>query len=129
MVRVNGIESAAVFMNMYPDPSVGKNVIHLHISVPDSETALWGTDDALTTKRIGVRRWGASGTRRSRDWPRSWPVVRCRAHFIRTLRPVRRWPDFCGPQFYRHCETMGPCLAPTFRPTRPKSLMHSAWRK
>ena len=48
MVRVNGVESAAVFMNMYPDPSVGKNVIHLHISAPDSETALWGTDDALT---------------------------------------------------------------------------------
>ena len=48
MVRVNGVESAAVFMNMYPDPSVGKNVIHLHISAPNSETALWGADDALT---------------------------------------------------------------------------------
>lgn len=47
MVRVNGKESAAVLRNMYPDASIGKNVLHLHMDAPNSESALWETGDHL----------------------------------------------------------------------------------
>ena len=47
MVRVNGKESAALLTNMYPDASIGRDVLHLHMDAPDSESALWETDDHL----------------------------------------------------------------------------------
>jgi hypothetical protein len=47
MVRVNGKASAAVVTNMYPDAWIERNVLHLHIDVPNSESALWETGDYL----------------------------------------------------------------------------------
>ena len=47
MVRVNGKESAAVLTNIYPDPSIGQNMLHLHMDAPESDSALWETDNHL----------------------------------------------------------------------------------
>lgn len=37
MVRVNGKVSVGKLMNVYPDPAVGHDVLHLYLEVPGSE--------------------------------------------------------------------------------------------
>lgn len=35
-------------MNVYPDPAIGQDVLHLHLEVPASEFPLWTADGLLT---------------------------------------------------------------------------------
>ena len=48
MVRVNGKASIAKLMNVYPDPAVGHDVLHLYLEVPGSEFGLWTVAGHLT---------------------------------------------------------------------------------
>ena len=58
MVRVNGKVSAGTFMNMYPDSSIELNMLHLHISAPESESALWELEEHLNIEADWCQEFG-----------------------------------------------------------------------
>lgn len=47
MLRVNGQDSAATFMNVYPDITDRREVLHLYIEAPEAEYAIWATEGPL----------------------------------------------------------------------------------